>query len=94
MPSNKWTEDDMQDALKEVANGKSQRQAYLDWGIGRGTLQGRISGILSNKEAHKPFQRLSKIQEQHLTNWVLLQETLGQNAMHSQIRTFAGRILT
>ena len=55
MPKNKWTEEDMQDALREVANGKSQKQVCLDWGIGRGTLQGRISGILFIKKARKPF---------------------------------------
>ena len=43
--------------------------------------------------AKAPFQRLSPVQEQRLTNWVLAQESLGLSPTHAQIRAFAGRIL-
>ena len=33
------------------------------------------------------------VQEQRLTDWVLVQEALGLNPTHTQIRVFAGRIL-
>ena len=33
------------------------------------------------------------VQEQYLTDYILHQETLGQNCTYMQIRTFAGRIL-
>jgi len=93
MPNRKYTEDDIQDALKEVANGKSRHQVSKDWGIGRTTLIDRINGTLSKKETFAPYQRLSSVQEQHLTDWVLVQEVLGQNPTHAQIKAFAGRIL-
>jgi hypothetical protein len=88
-----YTEDDVQRALKEVAEGKSVRKAHLDWGVPRSTLQDRIYGRVPQKEAQEPYQRLSPVQEQRLANWVLIQEALGQGPTHAQIRAFAGRIL-
>ena len=88
-----YTEDDLQRALSEVANGKSMRKASLHWGVPRSTLQDRISGHVSQKEAQAPYQRLSPVQEQRLTDWVLVQEAIGQSPTHTQIRAFAGRIL-
>jgi len=88
-----YTKDDVQYALIDIANGKSERKASLDWGVPRGTLQDRISGRLSRSEAHEHQQRLAPVQEQRLTDWVLVQESLGQNPTHAHIRAFAGRIL-
>jgi len=65
----------------------------LEWGVLRGTLQERINGRVSRKEASKPSQRLSTVQEQRLTDWVLVQEALGRSSTHAQIRGLAGRIL-
>jgi len=39
------------------------------------------------------LQRLAPVQEQRPTDWVLVQESLGRNPTHAQIRAFAGRIL-
>ena len=72
-----YTEDDVQRALKEIAEGKSMRRASLDWGVPRSTIQERIYGRVTITEAKEPFQRLSSVQEQRLTDWVLTQETLG-----------------
>jgi 4-hydroxybenzoate polyprenyltransferase len=88
-----YTEDDVQYALRDIANGKSERKASLDWGVPRGTLQDRISGRLSRSEAHAYEQRLAPIQEQRLTDWVLVQESLGQSPTHTQLRALAERIL-
>ena len=77
-----YTEDDVQCALRDIANGKSERKASLDWGVPRGTIQDRISGRLSRSEAHTHEQRLAPIQE-----------SLGQSPTYAQIRAFAGRIL-
>jgi 4-hydroxybenzoate polyprenyltransferase len=88
-----YTEVDVQRALADIAKGKSVRRAALDWGVPRGTLHERINGRVSHREAHEPFQRLSEVQEQRLTDWVLVQEALGRSPTHSQIRAFAGRIL-
>jgi 4-hydroxybenzoate polyprenyltransferase len=88
-----YTEEDVQSALKDVTKGKSVRKAWLDWGVPRSTLQNRIYGHVSQKEAQAPNQRLSQVQEQRLTDWVLVQEALGQSPTHTQIKAFAGRIL-
>ena len=88
-----YTEDDVQYALNDIANGKSVRKASLEWGPPRSTLMDRINGRLSYSEAKAPFQRLSPVQEQRLTDWVLVQESLGLSPTHAQIRAFAGRIL-
>jgi hypothetical protein len=39
------------------------------------------------------LQKLSLEQEEHLTKWVLVQETLGSSPTHLQIKDFAQRIL-
>ena len=44
-------------------------------------------------EAMAPYQRLLPVQEQSLTDQVLVQESLGLNPTYAQIRAFAGRIL-
>jgi hypothetical protein len=89
----KYTKDDVQMALQEVVKGKSVRRAGLDWGVPRTTLQERIDGRVSQREAQAPSQRLSTVQEQRLTDWVLVQEALGLSPTHTQVRSFAGRIL-
>jgi hypothetical protein len=88
-----YTEEDVQRALDDIANGKSVRKASLDWGVPRSTLMDRINGRVSYSEAKAPFQRLLPVQEQCLTDWVLVQESLGLNPTYSQIRAFAGRVL-
>ena len=69
------------------------RKASLEWGPLRSTFMDRINSHLSYSEAKAPFQRLSPVQEQCLTDWVLVQESLGLSLTHTQIRAFAGRIL-
>jgi hypothetical protein len=88
-----YVEEDVQRALNAIANSMGQRKAALEYSIPRGTLQHRINGTISRDEAHIPQQRLSKIQEERLTKWVLIQESLGLGPTHGQIRAFAGRIL-
>jgi hypothetical protein len=88
-----YTEEDVQRALNAVANGMSQQKAGLEFGVPRSTLRHRMNGRISRQEAHIPEQRLSTVQEQRLTEWVLIQESLGLSPTHGQIRAFAGRIL-
>jgi hypothetical protein len=88
-----YTEDDVQYALRDIVNGTSERQASRDWGVNRGVLQQRIKGRVSRSESHAHLQRLAPVQEQRLTDWVLVQESFGRSPTHSQIRASAGRIL-
>ena len=50
-----YIEDDIQRALVDVGNGRSVRKACLDWGVPRDTIQDRIKGSVSRKEASEPF---------------------------------------
>jgi len=88
-----YTEEDIQRALNAVANGVSQQKAGLEYGVPRSTLRDRINSTFSRVEAHEFQQRLSPVQENRLTQWVLNQESLGLAPTHGQIRAFAGRVL-
>jgi hypothetical protein len=89
----KYLESDLQQALEAVANGQSIKKAALIWGVPRSTLQGRLQGAESRKEAFASWQRLSSVQENHLTQWVLTQAALGLPPTHTQIRQFVQRML-
>ena len=53
----------------------------------------RTKGSESHSNAAESQQRLSRVQEEHLTQWVLTQEALGLPPTHAQIREFAQRVL-
>jgi hypothetical protein len=88
-----YTEKDLLAALDDVRNGKSLRLASREWGVPLSTLQNRNHGRERHALASESQQRLSKVQEEHLSTWVLAQEALGVPLTHGQIRQFAGRIL-
>lgn len=88
----KWTEESLQRALQDVANGKSINAAADKHGIPRSTLQAKVGGRSSVKEAHESQQKLSSVQERHLKNWVLIQADLGIPVTHQQVRDFAGKV--
>jgi len=90
---NQYTPYDLAQAMEAVANGQSLRKAALQWGIPRATLQGRICGSESHQQAAANQQRLSPVQEHHLTSWILTQESLGLPPTHAQIKEFTQRIL-
>src|SRR5438034_4403498 len=83
----KYTESDLQYALNDINNGVSARKASLKWGVPRSTLQGRTYGQLSHLEAAEPSQKLSRVQEERLTGWVLVQESLGLSPTRSEEHT-------
>jgi lambda repressor-like predicted transcriptional regulator len=89
-----YTESDVQSALKEIANGKSIRKASLEWGVPRSTLHNRNTTTLPHQEAASYLQRLPTVVENRLTDWVLTQESIGRGVTHTQIKTFAQRLLT
>jgi hypothetical protein len=88
-----YTEDDLILATKDVENGKSIRSAAKEWGVPYPTLRGRIKGSETHSNAAESQQRLSRVQEDHLSNWVLTQEALGVPLTYSQIKEFAQRLL-
>ena len=88
-----YTEDDVAAAIQDVRNGKPIRRAAKDWGVPKTTLIDRLSGRESSREAAISQQRLSPVQEKHLTDWVLTQEALGLAPTHAQIKELAERVL-
>ena len=88
-----YSEEDVILALKQVANGVSERQASVNTGVPRTTIQSRKYGHTSHQTAAEPLQKLSSVQEKRLTEWILTQESLGLGPTHLQIRQFAERIL-
>lgn len=89
----KYTEADLQQAIIEVKNGSSIKQAAEKWGVPRRTLGNRMNGSEPRGKAHQHQQRLSQAQEEHLTQWILAQEALGYAPTHEQIRLFVTKIL-
>ena len=88
-----YTEDDVKCALNEIANGKSMRKACLEWRIPRSTLRDRNATTQTHREAADHLQRLPKVVENRLTDWISNQEALGHGVTHAQIRVFGERLL-
>jgi hypothetical protein len=85
-----YTEQDMQDALAKYDKcGQGLRKIVREFGILRGTMQGRIRGRKTYRDAAVGMQRLSTVQEDRLTQWVLIQEALGLLPTYQQIIEFA-----
>lgn len=80
------TEDDMAHAIADVANSKSRKSAAKEWGIPNSSLLGRIKGSENHSITAESQQRLSRAQENHLSDWVLTQEALGVPLTHGQIK--------
>lgn len=90
--NSKYTEEDLQNAIRAINNGMSQSEAARRWGIPRPTLVGRLKGRSARKEAFKSLQRLSSVQERHLAGWILTQDTIGLAPTHNQIRELAAKV--
>ena len=88
-----YTEDDIKQALDDIENGKSTRQAAIDWGVPPSTLLDRKNETENHSKAAESQQKLSRAQEDHLAAWVLTQEALGVPLTHAQIKEFAQRLL-
>ncbi|VZI12504.1 unnamed protein product, partial [Fusarium fujikuroi] len=69
-----------------VADGMSVNKAAEACGINRSTLQGRIKGSATPREAQKPRQKLSDTQEKSLRDWIVIQADLGCPVSHQQAR--------
>lgn len=88
-----YTEEDLLSAVADVTNGKSLRLASREWGVPLSTIRNRYYGQENRATAAESQQRLSKVQEEHLTSWILAQEALGVPLTHGQIRQFVSRLL-
>ena len=91
MPS--YIENALAVAIDAVNAGTPLRRATRDYSIPLTTLHHRLAGRQSKTIAHTSQQKLSPIQESRLAEWIRIQDVLGLAPTHTQIRTFANRIL-
>jgi 4-hydroxybenzoate polyprenyltransferase len=70
----------------------SINKATLTYGLTRSTLQDRIKGSTTSEEAQETRQKLSKIQEKRLHDWIIIQADLGCPVSHHQVRDFASKV--
>ena len=89
----RYIEDDILQALNDITNSKSMPEVVRTLGVPRSILQDRIKGSKTYSIVVESQQRLSKTQEDYLTQWILTQEALGLPPTHAQIKEFAQRIL-
>jgi 4-hydroxybenzoate polyprenyltransferase len=88
----KFTEKDMRAAIQAVVEGSSVNKAAAAHGVTRSTLQDRIKGTTTPRQANEHRQKLSPIQEKRLRDWILVQADLGCPVSHQQVRHFASQI--
>ncbi|KAL6408151.1 Pogo transposable element with ZNF domain [Ilyonectria robusta] len=85
-----YTENDLQLAIQEVAEGVSIRKAANHHNIPYPTLRSRIQGTESRHEAHEWQQRLSIQQERQLCDWLIFQDKLARNTALTEANAKAG----
>lgn len=88
-----YSENDLQEALREVHKGTSQRSASKRWRVPRTTLQDRLRGGSSHAKAHEPRQRFSRRQEKLLSHWIFYHAALGVPPTYQQFEEFANKVL-
>lgn len=89
----RYSEINVNTALKAIVAGQFIRKASIEYGIPYFTLRSRLLGAQPSDQAKKPSQRLSGTQETHLAFWVLTQAALGLPPTHEKLKQLAGRIL-
>jgi Tc5 transposase DNA-binding domain/helix-turn-helix, Psq domain len=89
----KYSDLDLLAAVEAVRKGKSKRAAAREFKVPRSTLHDRLAGGPSREQANSDAQNLSAVQEDHLTQWILIQHGLGQGPNHHQIKLAAEGVL-
>ncbi len=89
-----YTENELEIAVTAIGLDRSIRRVASEWGIPRNTLQARLQGRRSHREAAEQFQRLSYVQENKIAEWLVLQITLGLPPNHTTTRVLATHIAT
>jgi 4-hydroxybenzoate polyprenyltransferase len=88
-----YTEEQLLQALQQIHDGRSIRAVAKEWAIPKTTLIQRRNGTQPRADAWVHLQKLSKAQEERLTEWILTQVDLACPPTHAQIKELAQRIL-
>ncbi|KAI1006822.1 hypothetical protein K3495_g1397 [Podosphaera aphanis] len=85
----------IQFALENLESDKSLsiRAAAKSYGVSEATIRRRQHGYTSKQSSHESQQRLSKLQEEYLVEWILEQDEQGFPPTHARAREMAVRIL-
>lgn len=66
-----YTESDMAEAIRSIDEGRmSLRDAQQQWNIPRSTLNDRMNGRRTRREAHAHKMTMTEQQEEDLANWI------------------------
>ncbi|RYO82061.1 hypothetical protein DL762_006793 [Monosporascus cannonballus] len=84
---------DHKSAIDEVIRGRSLRLASKGYQVDRRYISRRIQGIRTKEEFDESRQKLSRVQEEVLAHWVIVQGQLGYAPPHSRFRLYAQRLL-
>jgi hypothetical protein len=85
----------IQSAIQDFESGvyPSIRAAAKAYNVSRATVGRRIQGRPTRHDAHEYRQRLSRVQEEVLVEWILDLDSLGYPPSHARTREMACRIL-
>ncbi|KAJ3466488.1 hypothetical protein MRS44_004052 [Fusarium solani] len=89
----KYTDEDLNEAIQTVKNGRSVVKAANQHGVPRSSLRDRLAGKEPKGRAHEGQQRLSHALEKELCDWLRVQDALGTPLTHFQIRQLVQRVL-
>ena len=89
------TAEEITRAVDGVLSGefKSSWEAWKKTGVSRQTIDARLKGSQTPKEAHGSQQKLSPKIEKELVNWILLEDRAGNAPTYARIRSMAADIL-
>jgi hypothetical protein len=88
-----YTDEDLNEAIQKVKNGKSVIKAANQHSVPRSSLRDRLAGKEPKGRAHEGQQRLSHALEKKICDWLRVQDALGTPLTHFQIRKLVQRVL-
>lgn len=86
-------ESNIKAALKAIEEGRmTYQKAHETYGIGVGTLNGRMKGAKPRREAHRIDQKLSPALEDSIVHWILFEKRNSRPPTKNLVRQYAQHI--
>ncbi|KAJ0121074.1 hypothetical protein J7T55_008234 [Diaporthe amygdali] len=83
----------IQAALKELSEGKmTYAEASKAYGVGVGTLHGRMHGAKPQRQAHKAVQKLSPALEESIVHWILFEKLANRPPAKVMVHRYAQHV--
>jgi Tc5 transposase DNA-binding domain len=89
------TAEEIAHAVNGVLSGefRSSWDAWKKTGVSRQTIDARLKGAQTPKEAHGAQQKLSPEMERELVQWILFEDRAGNAPTYARVRLMAADIL-